>query len=134
MTPPINARIHNVWLDEDGNVELDAVELKDFKYAMYLNVGYSQSVCTIIEPADLEDQIAEFIDSADIDYLAETNQEQNLHTYLAELRTIYAQCGGVLITWALEYDNNISVIYGATNEEITNWLTRLIDDEEFETD
>lgn len=154
-------QIMSLGLDEDSKICFDHQPLATYKYRGYINnhddsnmmcntmVYYDQEGNRLPEPVVLTiDNAIESIlggtpgnlpDDSNGAFLAETIVDPSGQTELArfmdlveDMKKMQANLGGVLVTWAVEYDNNVALIYCGTTEEINEWLHRPYDESEFE--
>lgn len=125
-------KFYNVGIDEDSRACIDiGDDITKFEYRGHIG---EQGMCgchDLVElPQNFEDIVNEDI------FLQNDKQGKKERKTLVEhfdkLLSLYNEHGGILLTWAVEYDQNWLLIYDCTVEEFKEWYNREIDESEFD--
>jgi hypothetical protein len=125
-------KFYNVCIDEDSHAIIDnGDDITKYNYRGYIS---ENGMCGCVELTDLQQNFNEIVN--DDSFLQEDEEGQQelekLNNGFNELLKLYNEFGGVLLTWAVEYDQNWLLIYDTTEEEVVNWLNRIVDKSEFD--
>lgn len=151
-----NLKYFGVCIDEDGCVNIDDVLVKDFKWKGYVNencgsvVKWSNENCERME--DIKGEIDVVMDrmlngGVNKEWFNEDEdgkeEKEKLLKGFENIKELLFSCGGVLVGWGIEYDDNLGVlvvdndeevVYNDKVDEIEEWFKREVDDSEFEFD
>ena len=117
-------RMYNVCLDEDSNLIIDADEVENYKDRGFVRVG-DDGAASIVDIDDT-DRMVGLLEG----HLVEVGQEQAFYEATDKLKHLCNTVSGVLVNWAIEYDDNLMYIMG-NETEILEWLNRPYDESEF---
>ncbi len=140
-------QIINMGLDEDTNIIFEHEPLLTYKWRGYIKTGNDFSMASTVQkfdkngqqlqepvPVTLDAEVENQLFTNDNGYfLAEENEFENYQAHVDEFRKVMTENpGGVMVSWAMEYDSQFCYIYGDTKEVIETWLNREPDETEFD--
>ena len=133
-------KIFNIGITEDNAVEIFNGDIKEFDYNVC--ISFKNEMCTKLDLSNmlvcynmtqlalscynmLETYYLNNVTAIEDENSPEFKYYQLLLHSLNQLKKIVdSNPNCVVLDWAVEYDQNICVIYDSTSKEINNYLTR----------
>jgi len=151
----LKLKFNNVCVTEDSEVEIEEGVLDSYKWRGYINKDGMSSVVSYEVKDDgvcgeIDEVFKEFV-SCDEEWFSENEEDrEKVLKGLNDLREMLFSSGGVLVSWSVEYDRNLMVIWKELYDEDgelidenvcyddgkegMEWYNREYDESEFESE